>query len=245
MNPIYALWCHPRSLSTAFERVMRERGDLQAVHEPFMYDYYITKGNRLYPHFEPSPEHPQSYREIRAMLLGLAEKGPVFLKDMAYYVVPEIADDLELMGCMKHAFLVRDPAEALVSYAKLDPDFTLEEAGFEAQWWLYSWLKENGCDPFVIPAQAVQLDPAGTMSRYWSHVGLCDAPHALEWDASVPEGWEHVSGWHRDTITSGAIRPPETGRDYQAELRKLGEKYLAYHAHHRPFYDKLIAEAEQ
>lgn len=32
--PIIALWCHPRSMSTAMERVMRERGDCRCFHEP-------------------------------------------------------------------------------------------------------------------------------------------------------------------------------------------------------------------
>jgi len=43
MHPIYALWSHPRSMSTAMERVMRERGDLDCAHEPFMYDYYVHR----------------------------------------------------------------------------------------------------------------------------------------------------------------------------------------------------------
>ena len=38
-HPIIALWSHPRSMSTAFERIMRSRGDLDCLHEPFMYDY--------------------------------------------------------------------------------------------------------------------------------------------------------------------------------------------------------------
>ena len=38
-HPVYAMWSHPRSMSTAIERIMRERGDLDCAHEPFMYDY--------------------------------------------------------------------------------------------------------------------------------------------------------------------------------------------------------------
>ncbi|HUF56321.1 MAG TPA: hypothetical protein VMM55_07145 [Thermohalobaculum sp.] len=32
-HPIVALWCHPRAMSTAFERLMRERGDMTVLHE--------------------------------------------------------------------------------------------------------------------------------------------------------------------------------------------------------------------
>ena len=41
MNAIVFLWSHPRSMSTATERIMRERGDFDCLHEPFMYHYYI------------------------------------------------------------------------------------------------------------------------------------------------------------------------------------------------------------
>ncbi|MDH3659971.1 MAG: hypothetical protein OEU92_08075 [Alphaproteobacteria bacterium] len=43
MFPIIALWCHPRSMSTAIERIMRERGDCRCFHEPFLYDYYVAR----------------------------------------------------------------------------------------------------------------------------------------------------------------------------------------------------------
>ena len=45
MHPIIALWTHPRSISTAFERVMMERGDLKILHEPFSYLYYVDGGD--------------------------------------------------------------------------------------------------------------------------------------------------------------------------------------------------------
>ena len=45
MNDIIALWTHPRSISTAFERVMIERGDFNVLHEPFSYLYYVHEGD--------------------------------------------------------------------------------------------------------------------------------------------------------------------------------------------------------
>ncbi|WP_283176701.1 hypothetical protein [Gemmobacter sp. 24YEA27] len=75
MNRIYALWSHPRSMSTAMERVMRERGDLDCAHEPFMYDYYVHRAIRQMPHFDVRPDHPVSYPAIRDHLLARAAKG--------------------------------------------------------------------------------------------------------------------------------------------------------------------------
>ena len=83
MNKIIALWSHPRSMSTAMERVMRERGDLWCAHEPFMYDYYVNRQVARMPHFDVQPDHPVTYEAIRDMLLAEAEKGPVFLPIVA------------------------------------------------------------------------------------------------------------------------------------------------------------------
>lgn len=43
MNPIIFLWAHPRSMSTAIERIMRERGDFDCLHEPFLHYYYLQR----------------------------------------------------------------------------------------------------------------------------------------------------------------------------------------------------------
>ena len=65
MYPIIVLWTHPRSLSTAIERVMRERGDLTCFHEPFMYDYYVHRQVRVMPHFDVMPDHPHAKRWVQ------------------------------------------------------------------------------------------------------------------------------------------------------------------------------------
>ena len=65
-HPIIALWSHPRSMSTAFERIMRSRGDLDCLHEPFMYDYYVHRAKRVMPHFDAEAEHPRILRRASA-----------------------------------------------------------------------------------------------------------------------------------------------------------------------------------
>ena len=67
-------------MSTAFERIMRARGDLDCLHEPFMYDYYINRSTRQMPHFDAMDEHPKSYEAIRDMILAKAEDGPGVLQ---------------------------------------------------------------------------------------------------------------------------------------------------------------------
>ena len=243
MHPIYALWCHPRSMSTAIERVMRERGDLRIVHEPFIYTYYLGDRGRSLPHFEPNADHPQTYVDVRQFIRDQATIGPVFFKDMTYYALENLLADPEFLSDINHTFLVRDPAAAILSYARLDPLFRRDEAGLEASWTLYCKVRDDGHDPLVLSADHIRMRPAKILSEYWSAIGLTDAPHALSWSGEMPESWEHVAGWHEAVLASRQIRPPEQGRDYLRELENLGGDFLDYYNHHRPFYDRLLAEA--
>ncbi|MGB0927997.1 MAG: hypothetical protein ACPGVA_12340 [Pikeienuella sp.] len=242
---IHALWCHPRSVSTAFERIMRERGDLDVLHEPFMYHHYLTQEERCFPDFAPEPGHPQTYADIREMILRRAVAQPVFFKDMAYYVDGALPDDLEFARAMTHAFLVRDPAEAIISYQKRDPDFSRKELGMEAQYALFQALRAAGLDPLVITATQLRMAPEKTLARYWAHVGLPFVDHAFGWDDKVPDDWKAVAEWHGNALSSGAIQKPEAGRDFGAEVSALGAPFVGYEAHHRPFYDALRLIAEQ
>jgi len=250
MHPIIALWSHPRSMSTALERLMRERGDLACFHEPFMYDYYVGRRVRVMPHFEVDPEKPRTYEAIRDMLLEAGEAGPVFFKDMSYYVVPRLFEDQDFAERLTHTFLIRDPAKSILSYYKLDPDLTLEEIGLEAIWTHIEWVRERtGEVPAILHAEAVQADTPGTLTAYWRGIGLPPAPHALSWGATdAPEDWQEVSGWHGDVLSSGGIQPmsEDEARAQRAEFDRAAEqapKLRCFLEHHRPFYDKARALA--
>lgn len=248
LYPIIALWAHPRSMSTATERVARTRGDLDCAHEPFMYDYYVHRRAGEMPHFEVQPDHPTSYAAIRDMLLFRAQQGPVFFKDMAYYVLPYLAEDAVFAARLRHVFLVRDPHAALASYHALDPQFTLEEAGIEAQWRLFDVLEGMGHAPLVLRSEDIRANPVGMMRALWDHAGLADAPDALNWDGPPPEDWAQVGAWHAAATGSTSIRPmaPDHMERSAAQFEAAAEdapRLRTILAHHRPFYDRLCARA--
>jgi Sulfotransferase domain len=233
-------------MSTAFERIMRARGDMECLHEPFMYDYYINRSRRKMPHFDPEDGRPRSYDAIRDMILEKAERGPVFFKDMGYYVVPHVLADLEFLGRLTHSFLVRDLKASIISYVKLDADVTSEEIGIEAQWHLASFLMDRyGKPPIVMSSEKIQADPAGQMQRYWQATNLPGKPEALSWNDPAPEDWQQVSGWHQDVMSTRTIRPVSSMQETEAQSRF--EKLLAdqprfrqIYDHHAGFHDKLM-----
>jgi hypothetical protein len=242
-NPIIALWCHPRSMSTAMERVMRERGDCQCFHEPFMYDYYLHRKVRVMPHFEPQGDRPVKYQAIRNELVQSSDNAPVFFKDMSYYMVPQLFADPDFALSIRNIFLIRDPRLSIASYAKLDAQLSLEEVGVEAIWHHVNWLREqSGSTPVILQAEAVQHDPKAGVARLFQAAGLDSVDGVLDFSGDTPMQWGDVSGWHNDVINSDGIRkivtPINSDEVFQRAVEQRHE-LQAFLEHHMPFYDDL------
>jgi len=246
MNPIIFLWAHPRSMSTAVERIMRERGDFECLHEPFLRYYYLQRTSKPLPHFDDAQDHPCNYRETREMILERAEKAPIFAKDMSYYVMPEILQDEDFCRRLRHCFLIRNPLHAILSYYRLDPELSLQEVGLEMQWRHLQGLQALGIDnSLVLEAEVVQRDSSTAMRQFWRALGLDDKPQALNWNQdSTPEDWDYVQGWHHSVAASSGIRAPsaDEARRRQAEFERLCQQapqLAEYLNHHLPFYRRL------
>ena len=205
---------------------MRERGDFNCLHEPFLHYYYLERGGgKALPHFDSEQDHPVSYDETRNMILQHARKAPVFAKDMSYYVVPEILQDQEFCRRVRHCFLIRHPLRSILSYHRLDPDVALDEIGLEAQWMHYQGLQELGIeDSVVLEAEAVQADSVQAMTLFWQALGLDFKAEALNWDPqTTPRDWQYVKGWHQDASNSQGIRP-----QHENEANRAREEFRQY-----------------
>ncbi len=247
-NPIVALWSHPRSMSTAMERIMRERGDMVCAHEPFMYDYYVHRKVREMPHFETEDDRPLSYVEIRNWLLEQAKSRPVFFKDMSYYVIPQLFEDDEFLSRLTHTFLIRNPVASILSYYKLDSEVTLEEIGIETQWRHFEGLRDRGFKSVVVEAESIANDPQGVMATYWNAIGLSFVENAFEWGDAKLDDWQQVSGWHQEVLGSSGIRPVAKNdaerKQWQFDEQcKTAPQLAEFLDHHLPFYKKLQNEA--
>ena len=247
-HPIVALWCHPRSMSTAVERIMRERRDFTCFHEPFIYYYYVHLGKKPLPHFDIDPLQPTGFDAALARLYEAAQNAPVFFKDMSYYVTPEIFTREDMAHRITHTFLIRDPRKSIVSYYKLDPGLELDEIGLEAQWRHLDWVREiTGTTPPVIEAEYIQRDSRAAIGKLWRHLDVEFDARAFEWSAeAVPEEWQQVAGWHETASARTRIVA-----DAEADELAIQSRFDAaaaeapqlrdYLAHHAPFYEKLKA----
>ena len=181
--------------------------------------------------------------------MALGEQGPVFVKDMSYYVVPRILDDEAFSRRVTNCFLIRNPLASILSYHKLDPDLTSEEIGIEAQWHHFTGLTEmTGKAPVVLASEDVQADARTVIGKFWDEIGLAPNASAFEWQSQTPDDWEQVNAWHGDVSSSRSIRPIDD--EETARKAREFETRAAQHPrlrellkHHEPYYRKLAARA--
>ena len=234
-HPIIVLWTTPRSRSTAFERMMVERGDHEVFDEPFSTRYYFSSERRSDRFDEHLPD--SDAESTLASLREAAERGPVFVKDMAYQASGLLTEDV--LGSFVNTFLVREPLAAVSSFARKWPDLTEEEAGYgrlaEAQPVARSLAVSP---PPVIESDALAADPEGVIAAWCEAVGIDFRPDALSWEPGMIPQWLRWREWYEGVAESTGFRPPSPDAEPALEDPRLA----AIVDRARPVYDELASQ---
>src|ERR1700745_3887166 len=107
------LWGAPRSRSTAFYRMMLERGEFTGAFEPFSRVAVFGDADIDGRPLTTAPE-------VIAGLRSLAAKRAVFIKDTTDRRHPGVlADRRFLAEDAQHTFLIRHPRETIRSYLSI------------------------------------------------------------------------------------------------------------------------------
>jgi hypothetical protein len=206
---VLVVWATPRTVSTAFERMMIERGDHVVLDEPWSRAYYFGPERR-------SPRYPLTFPEatydnVAAGVLAAGATTDVFVKDMAYHAVPAITD--ATLAAMTHTFLIREPRAALASLRRRWPDHTPDEAGYEAQAVLFERVVDvTGRVPPVLDSDVLRADPDRVIAAWCAHVGIEHRPGSLQWDPGMRPEWQLWRDWYDDAAASTGFAPPTTER---------------------------------
>lgn len=241
MTKILALWAVPRSTSTAFEWMMRQRGDLDCLHEPFGEAWYQGEAP-LWPRFKPGERQIAGLTldTVWADLQARAERGPVFIKDFPHYI--DHMWDEAFLANFTHSFLIRDPAKTITSMYDKWPDFHEKEVGFPEQRALFDLVSElNGAPPPVIDSDDLLEDPH-RITRLWCEaVGIPFIESALSWSPGARDevSWWDGGSFHANLRNSDGLKPQK--RRY-VELADTPDRVREVHARMKPHYDHLHAQ---
>ena len=223
------LWAHPRSRSTALERMMMERGDVTVLHEPLV--SLLDDGH------VSIPDGPTVDSVAAVVDYARSRPGPVFVKDTTEH---RYTDHLtpRLAAGITHTFVVREPSAAIASHVAVKPDASCSDIGYEYQYLLFelAWSLA-GRPPVVIDSDLLVQRPEAVVAAYCAAIGLPYKAAAMRWRAGDRAEWQRTSKWHVAAGRStGFVTEPPRPVPLTGHLRE-------YDAHHRPFYDRMVAHA--
>lgn len=231
-----AMWSGPRNISTAMMRSWGNRPDTFVCDEPF-YAFYLRETGREHPGRDEvvAAGETDSGKVIEQLTGPVPNRKPIFYqKHMTHHLLPGI--DREWLGSVTNCFLIRDPAEVIVSYVKKNHEPSLEDIGFVQQAEIFDWVCERTSSvPPVIDARDVLENPERILRL------LCDAI-AVEFTEAMlswPPGLRQTDGiwakhWYEEVAASTSFRRPAR-HEPQAIPERLGK----VHERSREFYEQL------
>jgi len=231
------MWSGPRNISTTLLRSWGARPDTFVCDEP-LYAHYLLRTGAPHPGREQViASHETDWRRVVDQLTGPIPGGkPVFYqKHMAKHLLPEVGRDW--LDALSHAFLIREPAEMLASFARVVPDPTLDDTGLPLQCELFELMADRtGRTPPVIDSRDVLDDPAGVLARLCEALGVPYTDAMLRW----PAGRRDTDGvwaphWYASVEAStGFAAPGPRLTQPPAGMERLYEQCL-------PWYERLAA----
>jgi hypothetical protein len=260
---LIVMWAHSRSASTAFGRMMIERGDVAVVHEPLL---ALTEVGRV-----PLPDRERRTRGIGEnscgenpprgrrseqnqpelvattpaglldRLVELGERRHVFVKEVLDYEYEYLPEHPARLRAMTHTFLVRHPRRTIGSHYAVKPHVTCAEIGYERLYRLFelAW-SVTGRRPLVLRAERLVSEPATAVAEYCDYVGLPFLPHALRWRAGERPEWRRTRRWHVDADRSAGFE--DRGNTYPDTVDN-NPTLRSFYDHHLPFYERLVRHA--
>ncbi len=230
-----AMWSGPRNISTAMMRSFESRADTAVSDEPFYGAYLKTTG----------ADHPMAsdviasmdcdWRSVATAMAGAAPgHAPVwYQKHMVHHMVGPVAPD-HLEG-VTHAFLIRDPALMIASYAAKRETVAPRDLGLEAEADFFEREADRlGRAPPVVDSADVLADPEPTLKALCAALGLAWDRAMLSWQPGRrPTDGVWAPHWYARVEASTGFEPPlSTGPRLDDEGRRVRDAV-------QPYYERL------
>ena len=231
-----AMWSGPRNISTAMMRAFGNRSDCTVVDEPF-YGYYLRVSGADHPGCEQIIASMDcDWRSVARSLTEGAVGGAVhYQKHMTHHMLDEV--DLDFTAGLRNCFLVREPERMIASYARVRPEFGLEDLGLPQQLRIFRHVeRRTGQRPLVLDAAEVLDDPRAALGRLCVHTGIAFDERMLTW----PPGKRTTDGvwapyWYASVEASTGFDAPQQG-DVE-----LPPRYAPLAREARRIYEELLS----
>ena len=221
-----AMWSGPRTVSTALMRAWENRPDTVVVDEP-LYAFYLDRTGLDHPgRAKIIASQPTGWRVVLDQLTGAPLPGGAaigYAKHMTHHLLPEV--DRAALAPLRHAHLIRDPAELLASYARVRTEPTLDDLGIRQQAEIFSWFGGP-----VVDSRDLLADPEGILRALCQALDVPFAQEMLSWPAGPRDSdgvWAPY--WYDSVHASTGFAPyrPPAG-PLPARLEPLAERCLPY-----------------
>ncbi len=230
-----AMWSGPRNISTAMMRSFEARGDTVVTDEPFYAAYLHRTGID-----HPLRDAVIASQSIDCAAVAAALVGPVpggkpiwYQKHMTLHLLEGFERDW--MSQVLNAFLIRDPAAVLASYAAKRTHVTLADLGFVQQRRLFEREAERlGTPPPVVDAADILANPVRTLERLCRALGIEYTPSMLGWPRGPrPTDGVWAPAWYHSVERSTGFETRGLGSAVlPASLQRLADEA-------QPHYDVL------
>jgi hypothetical protein len=230
-----AMWSGPRNISTAMMRSWGNRPDTFVMDEPF-YAYYLERTGAAHPGAEEVIATGETnWRKIVAKFTGPVPNDMriFYQKQMTHHLLPEI--DRGWLAQVTNCFLIRDPADVIVSYMKKNNEPALEDLGFVQQAEIFDFVqRETGSIAPVIDADDVLRAPKRLLELLCDAVGVEFSPAMLSW----PRGPRPTDGiwakyWYAEVENSTSFHP------FRPRVGEVPERLRGVYERCQEFYEKL------
>lgn len=229
-----AMWSGPRNLSTAMMRSFGARPDCFVSDEPFYGAYLKATGDPQPMTDAVMASMDCDWQSVAQTMTGPCPAAPIwYQKHMAHHMVGPVEYD-DLRG-LRHAFLIRDPARVVKSYATKRVAVRPEHLGTAKQVEFFDREADRlGKAPPVIDSADILADPETMLAKLCAALEIPWNPAMLTWEAG-PRDTDGIwaSHWYDMVMASTSFGPPED------QSLKIGEAEQAVADACRPDYDYL------
>ena len=207
------MWSGPRNLSTAMMRSFGSRADTVVTDEPFYGAYLKATGDPQAMADRVIADMDCDWSSVARTVTGPTPgSAPIwYQKHMAHHMVGPIAHD-DLRG-LTHAFLIRDPARVVASYAAKREAVRPEHLGTARQVDYFDREADRlGHAPPVIDSGDVSRDPETTLALLCEALGIAWDPAMLSWQTGIRDTdgiW--APHWYATVAASTGFAPPDEG----------------------------------